>query len=179
MKRLLKSWVFWAFAVPPFALAASLLIGRVRSEEFCQDCLSTRWVTHGYAGLPRGGSLQVSPKRREVVESHYLRDFLSGSHVHTWALKRRSTSTLFSSTSGVGRAGGPNDLGVSYESTPGFREFLLRKLDAGEVAKEDAMEALRLPRYMPEIVRLEGRHQRLIRLGKSWMEEYSKTSPPR
>jgi hypothetical protein len=52
MKRLLKSWVIWAFVLPPFASLAALLVGHVRSDDICPGCVSTRVRTGWYAGTP-------------------------------------------------------------------------------------------------------------------------------
>ena len=172
MKRLLKSWVFWTFVMPPFALLLAWVSGLITRHESCRACLSTRSRTHGYVGWRRY-TVQLTPKSDSRVESWFRRDFLPDSHVHSWGLVREWTSTLVFSETGVGSGAEARELAVFYESVPEFREFLREKVRRGEVAKDDVMEALRLPRYLEPPQRLDPEIQRLLSLGNSWKEEFS------
>ena len=83
MKRLLKSWVFWAFvAVPP--IAALIAFSSERYEQsHCRICWAQKSVTQ-WRFRPMGEDLFPLFPAREVV---YTRPRPSPPHDHRWTLE--------------------------------------------------------------------------------------------
>lgn len=162
MKRLLKSWVFWAFVAPPLGLACALFFGSLRRLEVCPDCASERVVRFWYAGMA-GRRVRISPERVELTESHVLRDFLAADHAHRWAVRQTSAGSWLISTCGVGAASSVNGWRQSYEYSAEFREFVRSKLASGTVGRGELVEAQSA----------DAKFRGLRKLGDDWLEEFA------
>jgi len=173
VKRLLKSWVFWAFVAPPLGLALAFFVGSVRRLEICPECASTRVVRFWYVGF--GGSrARVTPESVALTESHVLHDFLPEDHAHRWASRQTTTGNWLITTCGVGAASSANDVCESYEVSAEFREFVRKKLAKGDVDRSELLDVLQLPRHLSEAQSADLKSHRSRALGESWLEEFSK-----
>ena len=135
MKRLLKSWVFWAFVVPP--VVAALSYGVLRRDDILNcACGSGREQSRLWVGIPDGPGLPFFPLGSSERPSPIFTEILGAAHDHAW---RESNSHSFSLW---GRYGGPGcilrapvpNVAYFYAYRPPFRDWLKGKVERGEIA---------------------------------------------
>lgn len=131
MKRLLKSWVFWAFAAPGLLLAAALLLHVDSRSQNCH-CGSRRetWSLFGGVGTRTAPLFSTASER----PSEFYREIIPDRHVHSWW----TINSSFISLSGPGRiscgwATRVRPVATVYEGSPEFRRWLKEKIARGEI----------------------------------------------
>ena len=154
MRRLLKSWVFWAFVAVPAAVTTAGLVHSEHRGWVCDLCFTERWQSRWRIGVRGKASWPVWPTWGSVFESNVHKDGWAEAHEHRWhqtGLGRREPFAY---------AGSPELLG-RYEGYAEFRAFMLAKRGRGELAREDFLAALEFPsgaiscgRPIPEELRL-------------------------
>jgi hypothetical protein len=136
MKRLLKSWVFWAFVVP--LTAAFLFAIEIRWDYSYCRCGSNMKVTSlrlGYEGV--AGRMGLSQKE---ILSLLAREILPASHVHAWAWRHGRSQGAILGTLSCGGNAPVTGFARSYELFPEFRAWLKGEIAAGRLTAS-AIEA--------------------------------------
>jgi hypothetical protein len=163
MKRLLKSWVFWAFVAVPAVLTAGGLIHCRQWVYMCETCLSEREDTQLRIGW-KGASLPLSPRSELQRENSVCLDGWAGAHSHRWHF--------------VGRSQRPEGLLELYERRWAFRAFMRTKRDRGEVSRETFMAVLATTYREVCLVSPDPERARCAALFDEWREECDRQPRP-
>jgi hypothetical protein len=127
MKRLLKSWVFWAFVAIPAVVSIAGLVHVREGAYLCGVCVSERADAQIRVGV-KNVSLPLWPRSEVQRENRVCLDGWAGAHHHQWHfVDRRQVN---------------EGLLELYERRWAFRNFMLAKRDRGEVSRESFMAVL-------------------------------------
>lgn len=166
MKRLLRSWVFWVFVLPPPLVTLVLYSYRVTESYVCTGCLSDREVTQWRLIFGDYEMIPLGWERATQRESRFLTEVLPPGHAHRWRIQGGDAIAVLVESPTTFWAGPEvqpelGSIAYHWESVPEFRDFL-RGMPWKEV-----VVVLLTPR---EPADPEGR--RLTRLGEAWMSEF-------
>lgn len=131
-------------------LALLLPTSYVSGWSCCRACNSTRDYSRlgwgiGDAWLSMGVGESVRP-------SIACKDLFPSAHEHEWVMDSESMggilclNTLVTGGYKAHGTGYPNAFGNAYAKSPSLRDFLLAGIRSGEVAREEVLAAIRLPR---------------------------------
>lgn len=169
MKRLLKTWVFWAFLALPLGLAPPFFLYRDRSSFVCPGCSSWSERSRWRGGLWAGPSIGLWSAAEVTTDSRFLDDFLGGRHEHAWEFVGGGPDPLLGGLQdGCARGGGRLSRAAEYyEGDRCFRGIVRRAVERGEASRDDVIAALRLP----DVDDSDPAALRLQRLGEAWISE--------
>jgi hypothetical protein len=140
VKRLLKSWVFWAFVVPPVVGALALGVLRQVDVEECA-CGSRRAERSWRFGWVEVGSFPITPGVVSETPSAFFTDLVSSLHAHAWGRSDGQTSSLRGLHGGYGvMRPEARDVAHLYQHDPAFSAWLKRSVASGAIVPA-AMEA--------------------------------------
>ena len=134
MKRVLKSWVFWAFVAPP--VLGAIAYGVLRETAFLTcPCGSVREAVVWRLGFPDGPSLPVFPGGAIESPSPLFAEILGSSHAHDWEPWYSNGESIRGpyGLACVLRAPPRNVAGI-YRREASFRTWLKEKVERGEIA---------------------------------------------
>ena len=148
MKRLLKSWVFWAFVALPLGATGAYFTFQKRDRYECGGCASERMDARWYFGLWATASVPLSPVSERTRASRFSQDFPDPAHAHKWTFRQGSPYYFFGTSwggCGIGGRAVRNELLSSYEGVPAFADFLQARIRRGELSRTEVLSALRAP----------------------------------
>lgn len=146
MKRLLKSWVFWGFAVPAFAAGLLFFAWLDGRYSLCRcGTIRSEWALGFRERQLKETSLLGWSTFRDTA---FADDVLPASHTHRWGEHSGDTRNFFRK----GRRWAndviycPSGLALRYRDEAPFRDWLLERLKKGELRREDVERVAMDPR---------------------------------
>lgn len=141
MRKLLKSWVFWAFVVPLVLAVGVWGIRREKRLSRC-ECGSYLYKTTWWLGAGLSPGVEVGPSWFTEFPSELYKEALDGAHAHKWTSSTGTLRALVGTLEEWGANSDGSDLSSCYLSTPPFREWLRMMLVAGELTPVDVEREL-------------------------------------
>jgi hypothetical protein len=162
MKRLLKSWVFWAFVAVPVAVTLARFTYRYEYLHVCALCYVEQVESQWRFGVEGRWHIPLWPSREETRETRVHLDGWAGPHEHLrgWSFSGTSPGRIYDGTNGLLSA---------YETNSAFRAFLLAKREKGEIEREAFLSTLDPFPGMTSAAHI-GEARRRARFAKWWGE---------
>ena len=156
MKRLLKSWVFWAFVAVPIAVSLAFFTYRHKRVHACSTCCSEWETIQWRLGVEDRWDVPLWPSNVEAFVTRVHLDGWAGAHEHDRGWGVSGLERMYTGT---------EDLLEAYETNAAFRAFMLAKRERGEVTRDAFLAALD-----PFVAHPDGRF-------KKWWKEFERDRP--
>ena len=165
--RILRIGVATAIVIAVVVWAILFLPFLSQNSYQCANCRSWKHVSHW--------RLIAVPVRKEeaIEESQIYRDFFSEGHIHEWRFAHGTADSLvgWGRVDSEGLGGSQNNFCNWYEGDPEFRDFVQRRIKAGELSKDTVVKIVGLPWYADRDGRTDPATKELADLGNRLVKE--------
>ena len=148
MKRLLKSWVFWAFVVPPLTLVTVVGVWSRTAQGYCR-CGSAINQSEWRLGF-EAWTLSLGGPSQDVSTSRLCLMALPADHSHDWDWRGGSMGCLLYGVRHCGGMGVFSGIEARFERDAKFRSWLLAQVESGAITRQAVALAVMSTAFPPD-----------------------------